>query len=305
MFLKEQVPVSKRQKVVPDSPDETQAANAALSAQSRRHSRDSMASLPTPASCSKTLPSSDILSPVSVLPLTEPHQIVKTLLDPQRPVWASLYEALATPGTTTLEAWFALDTAWTAMIGPNTAEEALSHMWHMASSLHRLASTPGWTQRNFPVGLSMAVMLHIRRENYCQSHHRGRQGGVRELLAMNAIADALYSFADTLEDLRSSYCMCEVLKECQELSPRHWGALEAGLHASVFALGSAKLGRQRTIFTVAAWCNVAKMVVIIDSFRHVLHTLKSDYVSFASGLGCDRDSRRRDKQLPPAKPDIV
>ena len=49
------------------------------------------------------------------------------------------------------------------MTGPNTAEEALSHMQHMASSLQRLATAPGWTKLNFPMGLSMAVMLHIQR----------------------------------------------------------------------------------------------------------------------------------------------
>lgn len=91
------------------------------------------------------------------------HTVLQTQLDPQRPVWASLHEVLDLPGTTTLEAWSALDTAWSAMTGLNTPKEALSHMRHMASSLHRLASTPGWTQLNFPMGLSMAVMLHIRR----------------------------------------------------------------------------------------------------------------------------------------------
>lgn len=84
---------------------------------------------------------------------------------------------------------------------------------------------------------------------------------------MNAIADALYSFGATLEDVGSNDSISKVLKECQELSPRHWGALEAGLHASVYSLGSAKLGRPRSIFTIAAWCNVAKMVVIMDCLR--------------------------------------
>ena len=91
------------------------------------------------------------------------HIVLQTQQDSQHPMWASLHEALESPGTTTLEAWLALDTAWTAMPGLNTAKEALSHMRHMASSLHRLASTPGWTQLNFPMGLSIAVMLHIRR----------------------------------------------------------------------------------------------------------------------------------------------
>ena len=85
------------------------------------------------------------------------------MLDPQKLVWAALHEALDSPGTTTLDAWLALDTAWTAMTGANTAEESLSHMQHMASSLQRLATAPGWTKLNFPMGLSMAVMLHIQR----------------------------------------------------------------------------------------------------------------------------------------------
>lgn len=49
------------------------------------------------------------------------------------------------------------------MTGPNTAEEAMSHMQHMASSLQGLVSAPGWTKLNFPMGLSMAVMLDMRR----------------------------------------------------------------------------------------------------------------------------------------------
>ena len=74
-----------------------------------------------------------------------------------------------------------------------------------------------------------------------------------------------------LQDLGPSVSISEVLKECEELSPRHWGALESGLHASVYALGCAKpVGRLRSIFTVATWCNIAKMVVIIDSFRYML-----------------------------------
>ena len=83
--------------------------------------------------------------------------------DPQKLVWAALHEALDSPRTTSLAAWLALDTAWTAMTGPNTAVESLSHMQHMASSLQILATAPGWMKLNFPMGLSMAVMLHIQR----------------------------------------------------------------------------------------------------------------------------------------------
>lgn len=89
--------------------------------------------------------------------------LLQTLQDPQRPVWALLHEALDSPGTTNLEAWFALDNAWTAMTGVDTAKEALIHMRQMASSLRCQACTSGWTQRNFPMGLSMAVMLNVRR----------------------------------------------------------------------------------------------------------------------------------------------
>lgn len=83
--------------------------------------------------------------------------------DHEGPVWAALHEALDSPGTTTLDAWHALDTAWTAMTGLNTAKEAMSHMQHMASSLRGLASAPGWTKLNFPMGLSIAVMLDMQR----------------------------------------------------------------------------------------------------------------------------------------------
>ena len=91
------------------------------------------------------------------------NALVLQTLNPQKPVWAALHDALDSPGTTILAAWLALDIAWTAMTGPNTAEESLSHMQHMASSLQCLATAPGWTKLNFPMGLSMAVMLHIQR----------------------------------------------------------------------------------------------------------------------------------------------
>ena len=91
------------------------------------------------------------------------NALLLQMLDPERLVWAALHEALDSPGTTTLDAWLALDTAWTAMTAPNTAEESLSHMQYMASSLQCLATAPGWTKLNFPMGLSMAVMLYIQR----------------------------------------------------------------------------------------------------------------------------------------------
>lgn len=64
-----------------------------------------------------------------------------------------------------MKAWDALDAVWAAMARLNTAEEALSHMRQLACILESLALTSGWTKLNFPIGLSMAVVLHFQR--YC------------------------------------------------------------------------------------------------------------------------------------------
>ena len=70
-----------------------------------------------------------------------------------------------------------------------------------------------------------------------------------------------------VQDLGSSQDMSEVLEACFGLGPEILRQFESGLHARVRQLGTAKLGRRRTVFTAAVWRNIAKVVLIIDSFR--------------------------------------
>lgn len=75
VLLKEQLPLSKRQRVAPSSPDENRAANTASNTDHRRHSTDSMAAVP---GSTLTVPSPDMVSPVPLVyppSLTSPHQI--------------------------------------------------------------------------------------------------------------------------------------------------------------------------------------------------------------------------------------
>lgn len=79
--------------------------------------------------------------------------------------------------------------------------------------------------------------------------------------------------------------MLEVLKYCLELNPRVWQHFERVFRARVQLLGMAKLGTPRTLFTAAAWCNIAKMIVIIDYFRYVIavnHTSAALHQSVSS-----------------------
>lgn len=66
--------------------------------------------------------------------------------------------------------------------------------------------------------------------------------------------------------LGSSQDMSEVLKNCQNLNPDMWEHFGPTLREQVIALGTCQV-RPGGLFSATAWCNIAKVVVILDTFR--------------------------------------
>ena len=68
--------------------------------------------------------------------------------------------------------------------------------------------------------------------------------------------------------LGSSHDMCGVLMNCQTLNPGMWEHFEPTLREQIIALGTCQV-RPGGLFSAGAWCNIAKVVVILDTFRCV------------------------------------
>ncbi len=68
--------------------------------------------------------------------------------------------------------------------------------------------------------------------------------------------------------LGSSQDMSEVLMNCQNLNPDMWEHFGPTLREQVIALGTSQV-RPGGLFSATAWCNIAKVVVILDTFRCV------------------------------------
>lgn len=66
--------------------------------------------------------------------------------------------------------------------------------------------------------------------------------------------------------LGSSQDMSEVLMKCQNLNPDMWEHFGPTLREQVIALGTSRV-RPGGLFSATAWCNIAKVVVILDTFR--------------------------------------
>ena len=60
--------------------------------------------------------------------------------------------------------------------------------------------------------------------------------------------------------------MLEVLVNCQNLNPGMWEQFEPILRKQVVALGTDQV-RPGGLFSAKAWCNIAKVVVILDTIR--------------------------------------
>ena len=84
-------------------------------------------------------------------------------LNPQSQSLDTSHQQRDASSTASFDDWIALDAAWTAMKGANNAESALEHLNEMACVLLSVASDAGWIKLNFPLGLSMAVVLHFER----------------------------------------------------------------------------------------------------------------------------------------------
>ena len=67
----------------------------------------------------------------------------------------------------------------------------------------------------------------------------------------------------------SSQDMSEVLMNCENLNPDMWAHFEPRLREQVIALGTSQV-RPGGLFSATAWCNIAKVVVILDTFRCAL-----------------------------------
>ena len=66
--------------------------------------------------------------------------------------------------------------------------------------------------------------------------------------------------------LGSSQDMSEVLMNCQHLNPGMWEHFGPTLREQVTALGTFQVW-PGGLFSATAWCNIAKVVVILDTFR--------------------------------------
>jgi hypothetical protein len=66
--------------------------------------------------------------------------------------------------------------------------------------------------------------------------------------------------------LGSSRDMSGVLLNCQDLNPDMWEHFGPRLREHVIALGTSRV-RPDGLFSATAWCNIAKVVVILDNFR--------------------------------------
>ena len=60
--------------------------------------------------------------------------------------------------------------------------------------------------------------------------------------------------------------MFEVLVNCQNLNPGMWEHFEPILRQQVVALGTDQV-RPGGLFSAKAWCNIAKVVVMLDTLR--------------------------------------